>query len=183
MSDAPPPGSNVLLVGDEPTDALRHALDRLDETDGTTVVVNAAARTESVPAAAGEAWAAETSHVVDCSGETTDATALDDTVTVAGGDVPSIGEATVRALDDATDPTGLCLDPVSAVVKRSSVQQTYKLLYLVAERVRALDARALYTWTGPVEEKTLRILARPLDDVVRLDTGRRRVTGAGDGEQ
>lgn len=182
MSDAPPLGSNVLVVGSEPTAALRYAFDRFDETDGPTVVVNAASRTESVLAAAGEAWAAEADHVVDCSSETADATALDAAVTVAGSDVPSVGEATVQALDDATAPVGLCLDSVSAMVERSSTQQAYKLLYLVTERVRSLDARAFYTWSGPIEERTRRILARPLDDVVRLGVGKRRATGASDGE-
>lgn len=183
MSDAPPLGSNVLVVESEPTAALRYAFDRLGETDGPTVVVNAAPRTESVLAAAGEAWAAEANHVVDCSGETADDAALDATLTVVGSDIPSVGEATVRALDDTTTPVGLCLDPVSAVVERSSIQQAYKLLYLVAERVRSLDARAFYTWNGPIEERTRRILARPLDDVVQLGAGERRATGAGDGER
>ena len=145
--------------------------------------MNAAPRTESVLAAAGEAWAAEANHVVDCSGETADATALDAALTVAGSDVPSVGEATVRALADATAPVGLCLDSVSTVVERSSIQQAYKLLYLVTERVRSLDARAVYTWSGPIEERTRRILARPLDDVVRLGAGERRATEAGDGER
>jgi hypothetical protein len=184
MTDTLPLGSNVLVTGTGPTAALRYALDQFGGGDGTTAVVSAALPAATVLSAAGETSAGGPSHVVDCSGQTSskDAAGFDAPVTVAGSDVPSVGEATVQALDDATPPAALCLDAVSAVAERSSVQQTYKLLYLVAERVRAHEARAVYTWRAPVETKTLRILGRPLDDTVRLgaDDALAPEAGAGD---
>lgn len=177
MTD-PPPGANVLAVGAEPTAALRYAFDRFGDGEGTTAVVSAALSAETVLSVADGPL-----RIVDCSGQTPpdDAVGFDAPVTVAGRDVPAVGEAAVRVLDDAPPPVALCLDAVSAVVERSSVQQAYKLLYPVAERVRAHDARAFYTWSGPVEAKTLRILSRPLDDTVRLDAADAAAPGADDG--
>jgi hypothetical protein len=173
MSADPPtvdPGENVLVVGDGST-PLRRGLAALDAAGATPTVVSTDLPAASVVAAHDEACGAGSPAVVDCSGETaaSDANALDARVGVAGRDVPSVGEATVAALDDAPPDAGLCLDAVSTVVARSSVQQAYKLVYLVAERVRAREVRAVYTWNGPAPEKTLRILGRALDDTVRLD--------------
>jgi hypothetical protein len=173
------PGENVLVVG-EGTAPLRQGLSGLVVAGAPPTVVS----TDLPARAVLEAYdGTDPPVVVDCSGETTasDATALDATVRVGGTDVPSVGEATVAALDDAPPDGGLCLDAVSTVVARSSVQQAYKLLYLVAERVRAREVCAVYTWNGPVPEKTLRILRRALDDTVRLDPDEAPAVEAADG--
>jgi hypothetical protein len=176
---SPPPfeaGTNVLVVGETDGAALEFAVSRLLAAGGPVTVVSTdlpAASVAAVPVADPPDGASL--HVVDCTEEASaavpDGPAVETTVAVEPGDLPSVGEATAAALDgDGTPPpVGVCLDSLSSLVTRSSVQQVYKLLYVLSRRVRSRDAVAFYTWDGPSTDKTLRILGRTLDYRVSLD--------------
>lgn len=163
------PGANVLVVDQDGGDALPFCLDRLGG-DGRLVVSTDLPAGRVVPLAAerGEAPL----HVLDATGDTdpsVDAGAPGASVTVTGPGVAAVGEAAVAALDEADGATGVCVDSVATLVARSSVQQAYKLLYVLAQRVRGRGHRAFYTWEGPAEARTLRVLGRALDYRVSLD--------------
>jgi hypothetical protein len=179
-----PPGSNVLVAGGADGEPLEFALSHLLPAGGRSVVVATdlpPATVAGVPAASPPPGTDASLRVVDCTGG--DAPAPPDppvptVVTAAAADLPSVGEAATAALDgtggdgdDGGPPAtaGLCLDSLSTLVERATVQGVYKLLYLLSRRVRARDLRAFYTWDGPTPEKTLRILGRPLDYRVALD--------------
>lgn len=180
------PGTNVLVVGGgDGADGgpLAYALSRPALAEGPVTVVSTDRDAATVAALAGDRDDRSPLDVVDCTGA---ASASDGAAaTVAPGDLPSVGEATVAALDgeSGTAPVGLCLDSVSTLVARSTTQQVYKLLYVVSQRVRASGVVALYTWDGddPATDKTLRILGQTLDYRVTLDApAAERVRSLGD---
>ena len=86
-------------------------------------------------------------------------------------DAASVGEATIGALDQLPDGTtaGICVHSATTLADRSTVQKTYKLLYVLAQRVRRNGHLAFYTWNSPDEARNLRILGRALDYRVTLD--------------
>ena len=65
--------------------------------------------------------------------------------------------------------TTVYLGSISELVARATVQQVYKLLYVVAQQVRTRGL-AFYVWDGPAEAKTLRIIGQALDQLVALDS-------------
>jgi hypothetical protein len=174
-----PPGSNVLVAGGADGEALEFALSHLLPVGGRSAVVS----TDLPPAAVAAlpAPAAEASlQVVDCTGSGAPVPAdppVPTVVTRAAAALPAVGEAAVAAVDgdgdddggEAAGVVGLCLDSLSTLVERATVQEVYKLLYLLSRRVRSREVRAFYTWDGRAPAKTLRILGRPLDYRVALD--------------
>jgi hypothetical protein len=166
------PGTNVLVVDERGGDALPFSLSRPGAEGGVVVV------TTDLPAASiadiAPRYLAEGARldVVDCTGESAavDAPGVASLVS-AGQDLPSVGEAAVEAIQAAetTPLTTVHLGSVSRLVAQSTVQQVYKLLYVVAARVRANDLVAFYVWDGPSEAKTLRILGQALDRRISLD--------------
>jgi hypothetical protein len=183
------PGGNVLVVGEAHGEALPFALSRIDDVDKRLLI------STDVPARQAAAMAAEGGvesplTVVDCTGETEPVAAVDarvDTaVTVTDPGIASAGEAAVEALDrlDPSITAGVCLDSVSTLVARSTVQRTYKLLYVLAGRVRQGDHLGVYTTDTPAEARTLRVLGQALDYRVSLsgeeDPTVRSLAGVGD---
>jgi hypothetical protein len=169
------PGANVLVVGEADSEALPFALSRMDEIDKRLLI------STDVPAKQAVAMATEGRvdsplTVVDCTGETEPVPAVDGrvdtavTVTVTDPDIASVGEAAVEALDRLDPPitAGICVDSVSTLVARSTVQQTYKLLYVLAGRVQQGNHLGVYNANTPAEPRTLRILGQALDYRVSL---------------
>jgi hypothetical protein len=163
------PGSHVVVVGEDDADPLRAGLARLTTPDAPVLVVSTDVRPADVVVLHDEVAppGAPSPVVVDCTdGDARGA--ANARVVAADPDVPSVGETTTGLLDESP-VAGLCLDSLSTVVAHASVQQTYKLLYLLASAARSREVPGVYTWDGPVEQKTLRVLARAVDDTVSLD--------------
>lgn len=166
------PGTNVLVVDESGDKALPFSLRRTN-TDGGVAVVTTDRPAPSVADAARRSLAdGARLDIVDCTGGLAgvDTPAVDSLVS-AGQDLPSVGEATVETVEGA-GPTTLStvhLGSVSTLVARSTVQQVYKLLYMVADQVRTSGLVAFYAWDGPSEAKTLRILGQALDRRVSLE--------------
>lgn len=183
------PGANVLVVDRSGGDCLPFCLDRLDGAD-CRLVVSTDLPAGQVVTLAGERGKESSLRVLDCIGDTGPAIKVDGapgtTVSVPGPGVAAVGEAAVAALDDAEGAAGVCIDSVATFVDRSSVQQAYKLLYVLAQRVRRGGHRAFYTCEGPADARTLRILGRALDYRVSLDGADgptvRSLAGVGDEE-
>lgn len=169
------PGTNVLVVGGGEGEALEYCLDRFVDAGRPATVVST-----DVPARSVEGLyeslvgsSPQGLRIIDSTGDSAEwdgtrgaATA----VTVADPDLPSTGEAAVEALDQGDKAAErLCLDSLSTLVGNSTVQQAYKLVYLLSDRVRMLGGVAFYTWEGPPEAKTRRILAQALDYTVTLE--------------
>jgi hypothetical protein len=175
------PGTNLLVEGGRAGEALEYCLSRLTEGPGPVAVVStdlpASTVTGTLPATrdGGDGARRPLVRVVDCTGRAPDVDDLDvpagARVDVASRDLPAVGEAAVAALGDGPEPpaAGLCLDSVSTLVERATVQGVYKLLYVLARQVRARGAVACYTWDGPAAGKTARILGRALDYRLSLD--------------
>lgn len=143
------PGTNALVVGGPDSDALEYGLGRLADLDGRVTVVS----TDTTPDA-----------IADLADDTSPGYAASvDVVDCRDADLPMVGEATVAALDADPTPSGLCVHSLSTLIERTSLQQVYKLLYIVADRVRSHGTVAFYTWDGETDPKTLRILGRALD--------------------
>jgi hypothetical protein len=174
-------GTNVLVVGERAGEALEYCLPRLAAGPDPITVVSTDVPPSTVAGTlpggreGSDGPDRPTLRVVDCTGRAADG---DDggvpagtRVDVASRDLPAVGEEAVAALADGPAPAaaGLCLDSVSTLVERATVQDTYKLLYVLARQVRARGAVACYTWDGPAEEKTRRILGRALDYRLSLD--------------
>lgn len=166
------PGTNVLIVDEEGDSALPFCLSRPNADGGLAVV------TTSVPAASvtdlAPLYLADGARldVVDCTGGSATAEApVVTSLTSAGRDLPSVGEAAAAAVQEAetTPVTTIYLGSISELVVRSTVQQVYKLLYVVAQQVRTRGLVAFYVWDGPLEAKTLRILGQALDRLVALN--------------
>lgn len=162
------PGANALVVGGTDSEASSFVLSRLHDVDRRLLISTDTPATEAVATAA-EDDPGSPLTVVDCTGEIESADAVDAeaeaTVTVTGPEIPSVGEAAVATIDDL-DPSataGICVDSVSTLVARSTVQQTYKLLYVLARRVREGGHVAAYTCDATTEQKTLRIIGQALD--------------------
>jgi hypothetical protein len=96
------------------------------------------------------------------------------TVEVDAASLPAVGEATLGTIeaDGSTAPADrLWLAGLPGLLERASVQQVYRLLYILSEHVRRVDGLALYALDRSVEPKTARILRQPLDYEVSLETG------------
>jgi hypothetical protein len=92
-------------------------------------------------------------------------------VDVTADSLPAVGEATLGTLeaDGPGDPADrLWLAGLSELLERASVQQVYRLLYILSKHVREVDGVGLYALDGSVEPKTARILCQPLDYEVTL---------------
>ncbi len=166
------PGTNVLVVDESGGEALPFSL-RHTAADGGIAVVTTDRPAPSVADAARRSLAdGARLDIVDCTGGSAGAdTPAVDSLVSAGQALPSVGEATVDAVQGA-GPTTLStvyLGSVSTLVAQSTVQQVYKLLYMVADQVQANGLVAFYAWDGPFEAKTLRILGQALDRRVSLD--------------
>jgi hypothetical protein len=170
------PGANVLVVGESDGEALPFALSRLDEVDRRLLISTDVPAGQAAAMAAGEEVDSPLT-IVDCTGETGPVPTVDarveTAVTVTDPDIASAGEAAVAALDrlDPSVTAGICLDSVSTLVARSTVQQTYKLLYVLAGRARQGGHLGVYTADTPAEARTLRILGQALDYRVSLSGG------------
>jgi hypothetical protein len=166
------PGTNVLVVDERGEDALPFSLSHPDADGGVAVVTTDLPAASVVDIAPHHLADGARLEIVDCTGEpaTVDAPNVTSLVS-ADQDLPSVGEATVETLQGAktTPLTTVHLGSVSSLVAQSTVQQVYKLLYMIADRVRAHDLVAFYVWDGPSEAKTLRILGQTLDRRVSLD--------------
>jgi hypothetical protein len=177
-------GTNVLVTDGAGGDrgALSFALERLADGPGPVSVVSTDTPPEAVASAATTGPSRPRIRIVDCRNRASEAAADGATggcsttptgtrVRSAPEDLPAVGEATVAELDGERGPAavGLCLDSVSTLVNRDSVQGVYKLLYVLANRVRSRGALAFYVWNGASEVKTVRILSRALD--YRLSLG------------
>lgn len=167
------PGANVLVVSEADGEALPFALSRLNDVDERVLISTDVPAERITPMAANEN--AESSlRVLDCTGEPEPVpnitTPMETTVSVADPDIPSVGEATVATLDrlDPSATAGICLASVSTLVARSTVQQIYKLLYVLARRIRQDNHVGIYTWDTPAELRTLRILGQALEYQVSL---------------
>lgn len=167
------PGANVLVASEADGEALPFALSKLNDVD-ERVLISTDVTAERITPMAAEEDAESPLTVLDCTGEPEPVpnitTPIETTVTVADPDIPSVGEAAIAALDRLAPSAtaGICLDSVSTLVARSTVQQTYKLLYVLARRVRQGDHVGIYTWDTPVELRTLRILGQALEYQVSL---------------
>jgi hypothetical protein len=176
-------GSNVLLSGGTGTETLAFSLSLLADLEGPLAVVSTDWAPDDVVRVSEQALQTVdvSVDIVDCTDpderSTDSASPPTDThsrqITVAGPDLPSVGEATIAAIGQhqrgSTPLAGLCLDSVSTLVERASLQQVYKLLYILSERVREQNLVAFYTWNGPTDEKALRILDQTLDECVSID--------------
>jgi hypothetical protein len=166
----------VLVVGQREGEALEFCLSRSTDPPGPVAVLSTDLPAPDIAGLRSPDVNRPPLHVVDCTGGVADAEDLDvpsDTsVTVSDRGLPAVGEAAVEALAEEPPPrvTRLCLDSISTLVSLASVQEVYKLLYVLARQVRARRAVAFYTWDGSVENKTTRILGRALDYRVTLDT-------------
>jgi hypothetical protein len=92
-------------------------------------------------------------------------------VDVAADSLPAVGEATLGTLeaDESGDPADrLWLAGLPELLERASVQQVYRLLYVLSKHVRKADGVGLYALDESVEPKTARILCQPLDYEVTL---------------
>jgi len=171
-------GTNVLAVDENGGEALSFSLRHTDPDGGVAVVTTD--RSAGSIADTASHYLADNARltVVDCTGESsaTDTPAVASLVS-AGQDVPSVGEATVDTVQnvETTTLSTVHLGSVSTLVAQSTVQQVYKLLYMVADQVRTHGLVAFYVWSGPFEAKTLRILGQALDRRVSLD-GRGELT-------
>lgn len=107
--------------------------------------------------------------------ETADRMPADDpdvrTVTVDADSLPSIGEAALGTLgSDGPEPPAdrLWIAGLPHLLERVSVQQAYRLLYILSEHVRRADGLGLYGLEESVEPKTVRILGQALDYEITL---------------
>ena len=161
------PGSAGLVVG--PAEARRSfCLDRLSTADRTAVAVlpaDPAGTVEGYRRAGGEA-----PLTVIAGDATADAGRFegDDVraVDVDGASLPAVGEASLATLetDGPTPPADrLWLADLSGPLERTSVQQVYRLLYVLSEHVERVGGVGLYGLDTSVDGKTAGILGQPLD--------------------
>jgi hypothetical protein len=96
------------------------------------------------------------------------------TVGVEGGSLPAVGEATLGTLEageSAPPADRLWVAGLPSLLERASVQQAYRLLYVLSKHVQRVDGVALYALDGAVDRKTAGILGRPLDYEVTVEPG------------
>ena len=92
-------------------------------------------------------------------------------VDVNARSLPAVGEATVETLESGgTNPPAdrLWLAGLPRLLERVSVQQIYRLLYILSKHVRQVDGIGLYALDASIDRKTARILRQPLDYEVTL---------------
>jgi hypothetical protein len=96
------------------------------------------------------------------------------TTTVDAGSLPSVGEAALGTIEtDGTGPPAdrLWIAGLPDLLERASVQQVYRLLYILSEHVRRVDGLGLYGLSASTEQKTVRILRQALDYEITLEPG------------
>jgi hypothetical protein len=166
------PGTNVLVVDESGGEALPFSLRHTAADEGVAVVTTDHSAPSVADAARRSLADSARLDIVDCTGKSTGVdTPVVDSLVSAGQDLPSVGEATVDTVQsgDSTALSTVHLGSMSTLVARSTVQQVYKLLYMVADQVRANGLVAFYAWDGPSDAKTLRILGQALDRRVSLE--------------
>lgn len=168
------PGTNVLAVDGTDRGTLQFSLSHLQKFDRRLLVSLDIPPKQFVQLATDVDDVSPTS-VLDCTADSEPVLATDTPAEVSvrnvAPDAASVGEAVVGALDRVPDGTtaGVCIHSVPTLVDRSTVQKTYKLLYVLAQRVRRDGHLAFYTWNNPAETRNLRILGRALDYQATLD--------------
>lgn len=80
--------------------------------------------------------------------------------------VPAVGEAGLAALADGADRLWLAT-PATAFV--DDVQDVYRLLHVLTQRVRERGATAWFSLDAGVDARTRRILSRAVDGEATLD--------------
>ncbi len=166
------PGTNALVVNEKGNSALPFCLSRPDAGGGLAVVttdVQTASVADVAPVHLADGARLD---LVDCTGNPTAVeTPVAASLTTAEQDLPSVGEAAIDTIQEAetTAVTTVCLSSISELVARSTVQQVYKLLYVVAQQVQTRGLVAFHVWNGPLESKTLRILGQAVDRLVVLE--------------
>jgi hypothetical protein len=94
------------------------------------------------------------------------------TVAVDAASLPAIGEAALGTLEgNAGDRPAdrLWVADLSGLLDGASVQQVYRLLYILSKHVRKDDGVGLYGLDPSVEPKTARILRQALDYEITLE--------------
>ncbi|WP_247005490.1 DUF7504 family protein [Halorientalis litorea] len=168
------PGTNVLAVDGTDRGTLQFSLSHLQKFDRRLLVSLDIAPKQLVQLAT-DADDESPTTVLDCTADSEPLLAseipAETSVRNVEPETASVGEATIGALDQLPDGTtaGICVHSVPTLVERSTVQKTYKLLYVLAQRVRRDGHLAFYTWNNPTETRNLRILGRALDYRVTLD--------------
>jgi hypothetical protein len=169
------PGAAALVVG--PVEARRSfCLDRLSTADRSAVAVlppDPAGVVEGYRRAGGEA-----PLTVVARDATTEAGRLESddvrVVDVDAASLPAVGEAALATLgaDGPAPPADrLWLADLSGPLERTSVQQVYRLLYILSEHVERVDGVGLYGLDPSVDGKTTGILVQPLDYRVTVRPG------------
>lgn len=99
------------------------------------------------------------------------ATGVTTTVEVEDRTLPALGDAVLDALEgDGTPPCDvLWLTALERLLNWGSVQNVYKLLYLLGRRVARSDALGVYSIDPSVDARTRLILGTPLDFRVTFD--------------
>ena len=94
--------------------------------------------------------------------------------TVDAGSLPSVGEAALGTIEtNGADPPAdrLWIAGLPDLLEGASVQQVYRLLYILSEHVRRVDGLGLYGLSASTEQKTVRILRQALDYEITLEPG------------
>jgi hypothetical protein len=172
--EEPDAGSAALVVGSR-HDRLTFCLDRLATAERTAAVVlppDPGTVIEEYERLGGEA---PLTVVIDESADTipTDGAGVH-TTTVDAGSLPSVGEAALGTIEtDGADPPAdrLWIAGLPDLLEGSSVQQVYRLLYILSEHVRRVDGLGLYGLSESTEPKTVRILRQALDYEITLEPG------------